>query len=196
MCLGICQSAVFVLSSVFWGSSRWAIIGSVPRCQGSFCCLRFSHVSLRSHAFGGRFDPFVCVALCKGWILFAVGKLFGARVAHNRRMDAKALSTPWRESARRSLEARAGGFVRFGNLLAPCLATAGGKETQRPSVLVVKPCRIARSAQPTQTCTALAAASNKHQGLQLFRERETDLDDSRWARFNAERHDYPLTTYC
>ena len=94
MRFGICQSAVFVLSSVFWGSSRWAIIGSVPRCQGSFCSVRFSPVSLRSHAFGGRFDPLVRVALCKGWVLFAVGKLLGARVAHNRRMDAKVLLTP------------------------------------------------------------------------------------------------------
>ena len=192
MRLGICQSAVFVLSSAFWGSSRWAIIGSVHRCQGSFCSVRFSHVSLRSHAFGGRFDPFVCVALCKGWILFAVGKLFGARVAHNRRMDAKVLLTPG--ANRPDAPSRPG--WQFRAVWQSPRTIAGGKETQRPSVLVVKPCRKARSAQPTQTCIAFPAASFKHQGLQLFRERETDLDDSRWARVNAERHDYLLTTHC
>ena len=88
-------------------------------------------------------------------------------------------------SARRFFEARAGcaassnilwqlwlcSFVRLTNSLPHALRTVGGKKTTgRPPVRVVRPCREARSAQPTRTCTALTAASPAHQSLRLLRE--------------------------
>ena len=88
-------------------------------------------------------------------------------------------------SARRFFEARTGcaasshilwqlwlcNFVRSTYSLPRALHTVSGKKTTaRPSVRVVNPCRKARPAEPTRTCTAMTAASRKHQSLRLLRE--------------------------
>ena len=88
-------------------------------------------------------------------------------------------------SARRFLEARACcaassrilwqlwvcSFLRLTNSSPHALHTGDGKRTtERPSVRAVNPCSKARSVEPTRTCTAMTAASRKHQSLRLLRE--------------------------
>ena len=92
-------------------------------------------------------------------------------------------SSHW--SARRFFEARAGraasssflwqlwlcSYVRLTYSLPHALHADGGKKTtERPSVRVVNPRRKARSIEPMRTCTAMTAASRKHQSLRLLRE--------------------------
>ena len=62
-------------------------------------------------------------------------------------------------------------FVRLTNSPPHALhADNGKKTTEKPPVRVVNPCRKARSAEPTPTCTAMTATSRKHQCLRLLRE--------------------------
>ena len=56
--------------------------------------------------------------------------------------------------------------VRLTNSSQHALHSDGGKKTtERPSVCVANPCRKARSIEPTRTCTAMTAASRKHESL-------------------------------
>ena len=87
-------------------------------------------------------------------------------------------SSHW--SARRFLEARTRraasssifwhlwlcSYVRLTNFSPHALHTGD----ERPSVRAVNPCRKARPVEPKRTCTAVTAASRKHQSLRLLRE--------------------------
>ena len=93
--------------------------------------------------------------------------------------------SPLHRAARRASVARAGhaaslcscwqlwlrSFVRLTHSSPHALHTDDGKTTTvRPSVRLVYTSRIARSVEPTQTCTAMTAASRIHQCLRLLRE--------------------------
>ena len=89
----------------------------------------------------------------------------------------------WRHSASRFLEARTGGaasssllsqswlcrFVLLAHSSLHALHRVGGWKTTGRTIRAVNPCRGARSAQRTRTCTALTAASVKHQSLRWLR---------------------------
>ena len=93
--------------------------------------------------------------------------------------------SPHHRAARRSSVARDGhaasssfswqlrlrSFVRLAHSSPHALHTDDGKTTTvRPFVRLVYTCRIARSVEPTRTCTAMTAASRIQQCLRLLRE--------------------------